>query len=115
MTVRIYHNPRCSKSRAALELLQEQGEEIDIVEYLNTPFSAAELTDLLEKLGLAPRDIMRNGEDIYKKLSLGDPSLSDETLIAHMVEHPILVERPIVVKGPKAAIARPLENVLKIL
>ena len=115
MTVTIYHNPRCSKSRAALELLREQGEEIDIVEYLNTPFSAVELKALLEKLDLNPRDIMRSGEGIYKGLGLHDPHLTDETLIGFMVENPILIERPIVVKGGKAAVGRPTENILKIL
>ncbi len=115
MTVTIYHNPRCSKSRATLELLEERGEEIDIVEYLNTPFSAVELKALLEKLDLNPRDIMRPSEGIFKGLGLHDPHLTDETLINFMVENPILIERPIVVKGGKAAVGRPPENVLKIL
>ena len=115
MTVTIYHNPRCSKSRATLELLEQRGEEIDIVEYLNTPFSAVELKALLEKLDLNPRDIMRPSEGIFKGLGLHDPHLTDETLINFMVENPILIERPIVVKGGKAAVGRPPENVLKIL
>ena len=115
MTVTIYHNPRCSKSRATLELLEQRGEEIDIVEYLNTPFSAVELKALLEKLDLNPRDIMRPSEGIFKGLGLHDPHLTDETLINFMVENPILIERPIVVKGAKAAVGRPPENVLKIL
>jgi arsenate reductase len=115
MTVTIYHNPRCSKSRATLELLEERGEEIDIVEYLETPFTAAKLKALLEKLDLNPRDIMRPSEGIFKGLGLHDPHLTDETLINFMAEHPVLIERPIVVKGAKAAIGRPPENVLKIL
>lgn len=115
MTVTIYHNLRCSKSRATLEMLEQRGEEIDIVEYLNTPFTAAELKALLEKLDLNPRDIMRPSEGIFKGLGLHDPHLTDETLINFMVEDPILIERPIVVKGGKAAVGRPPENVLKIL
>lgn len=115
MTVTILHNPRCSKSRQALALLNDKGVEPQIVEYLETPPSAEELKAILEKLGLGPRDIIRKGEKIFKQLELGDASLSDTALITAMVEHPILIERPIVVNGEKAALGRPPENVLTIL
>lgn len=115
MTVTILHNPRCSKSRQALALLNDKGVEPQIVEYLETPPSAEELKVILEKLGLGPRDIIRKGEKIFKQLELGDASLSDTALITAMVEHPILIERPIVVNGEKAALGRPPENVLTIL
>lgn len=115
MTITILHNPRCSKSRQALALLNDKGVEPQIVEYLETPPSAEELKAILEKLGLGPRDIIRKGEKIFKQLELGDASLSDTALITAMVEHPILIERPIVVNGEKAALGRPPENVLNIL
>lgn len=115
MTVTILHNPRCSKSRQALALLNDKGVEPKIVEYLESPPSAEELKAILEKLGLGPRDIIRKGEKIFKQLELGDASLSDTALITAMVEHPILIERPIVVNGEKAALGRPPENVLNIL
>lgn len=115
MTVTILHNPRCSKSRQALALLKDKGVEPEIVDYLETPPSAEELKAMLEKLGLGPRDIIRKGEKIFKQLELGDASLSDTALITAMVEHPILIERPIVVNGEKAALGRPPENVLNIL
>jgi arsenate reductase len=115
MTVTILHNPRCSKSRATLSLLGDRGIEPRIVEYLETPPSAEEFRAILDKLGLGPRDVIRKGEKVYKELELGDPSLSDTALITAMVEHPILIERPIVVKGAKAALGRPPEKVLEIL
>lgn len=115
MTVTIYHNPRCSKSRATLEMLQDRGEEIDIVEYLQTPFTADQLRDLLAKLGVGPGEVIRKGEAVYKELGLGEAGVSDDQLIEAMAANPILVERPIVVNGRKAAIGRPIENVIKIL
>ena len=115
MTVTIYHNPRCSKSRQTLALLQEKGVEPTIVEYLNTPPDAATLRGLLKKLGLAPRDLMRRKEAAYKDNGLADPALDDDALIAAMVANPILIERPIVVNGAKAALGRPPEQVLDIL
>jgi arsenate reductase (glutaredoxin) len=115
MTVTIYHNPRCSKSRATLALLEEQGMTPKIVDYLKEPPSAAELKRILKKLGLKPRDIIRKGESVYAELGLKDKDLKDEELLALMVENPILIERPIVVSGEKAAIGRPPESVLKIL
>ncbi|MCV4283741.1 arsenate reductase (glutaredoxin) [Pseudomonas capsici] len=113
--LKLYHNPRCSKSRGALELLQARGLTPDIVLYLETPPDAAQLRDLLAKLGIGPRQLLRSGEDDYKALNLADPSLSDEQLIAAMASHPKLIERPILVAGDKAVIGRPPENILELL
>lgn len=115
MTIKIYHNPRCSKSRQTLELLNDNGVNAEIVEYLKTPLSATDIEALAKLLGLASvRDMMRTKEDIYKSLNLKD--VSDETtLINAMVENPKLIERPIVVNRNKAAIGRPPENVLAII
>lgn len=113
MTVTIYHNPRCSKSRTTLALIQDQGIEPTVVEYLQTPPSAAELRDLLGKLGLTPRQLMRKKE--AAEAGLDDPALDDDALIAGMVEHPRVIERPIVVNGDKARLGRPPEQVLEIL
>ena len=115
MTVTIYHNPRCSKSRQTLELLRGRGVEPTIVEYLKDPPSAKRLGELLDLLGQEPRALMRKGEAPYKDLNLADPGLSRAALIEAMAEHPILIERPIVVKGAKAALGRPPEAVLDIL
>jgi arsenate reductase len=114
MSVTIYHNPRCSKSRQTLSLLTDRGIEPQVVEYLKTPPDAVALRDLLDKLGIAPRALLRKGEAPYKDLDLGDPGKSDEEIVAAMAEHPILIERPIVVNGPKAALGRPPEKVLEI-
>jgi len=111
----IYHNPRCSKSRQTLALLEERGIGPRVVEYLKTPPSAAELKTILKKLGLRPRDLMRKGEALYAELELKDRELDDDALIALMVANPILIERPIVVSGGKAAIGRPPESVIRIL
>ena len=115
MTVTIYHNPRCSKSRATLELLRERGIEPGIIEYLKDPPTTAVLEDLLRRLGLEPRDLMRRKEPEYAELGLDDPGLSRAALIDAMVTHPRLIERPIVVKGGRAALGRPPESVLEIL
>ncbi len=115
MTVRIYHNHRCSKSRATLALLEAQGQVCEVINYLDTPPSPAELTQLLDMLGMTPRDLMRKGEPEYSELSLDDPSLDDTTLIAALASHPRLIERPIVVANGKAAMGRPPETVLAIL
>lgn len=111
--IRIYHNSRCSKSRATLALLT--GREVEVVNYLDTPPDAAELKRLLKLLGIPARQLLRSGEAVYKQLGLADPALSDDALIAAMVAHPILIERPIVVANGKAAIGRPPEAVLAIL
>jgi arsenate reductase len=115
VTVTIYHNPRCSKSRATLALIEARGIKPKIVDYLKTPPSAAELKAILRKLGLNPRDILRAGETIYAELGLRTRDLDDDALIALMVKNPILIERPIVVAGNKAAVGRTPENVLAIL
>ena len=115
MTVKIYHNPRCSKSRQTLALLEEKGLEPDIVHYLKTPPSPAELSKVLDMLGMAPHDLMRKKEAPYKDNNLGDEHLDQDTLIRAMVDNPILIERPIVVANGKAALGRPPEAVLDIL
>lgn len=115
MKVTIYHNPRCAKSRQALGLLRERGIEPSIVEYLKTPPSAAELERILALLKLEPRQLMRQKEPEYKETGLDDPSRSRKALIQAMIEHPILIERPIVVSGRKAILGRPPEKVLEIL
>jgi arsenate reductase len=111
----IYHNPRCGKSRATLELLRARGVEPRIVEYLKTPPSAKEIGAIIDKLGIEPHALLRKGEAAYREAGLDDPKLGRARLIAAMVEHPILIERPIVVKGDKARIGRPPEAVLAIL
>lgn len=114
-TVTIYHNPRCSKSRETLALLEEHGVTPNIVLYLQTPPDASTLKNLLKALRLDARSLLRNKEDEYKTLKLDNPQLSEDDLIAAMVKHPKLIERPIVVKGRRAALGRPPENVLQLL
>jgi len=111
----IYHNPRCSKSRATLQLLRDRGFEPVVVEYLQTPPTAAELDRILGMLGLAPRDLARKKEPAYAEAGLDDPSLDRDEIIARMVANPAVIERPIVVCGDRAAVGRPPENVLAIL
>jgi arsenate reductase len=111
----LYHNPRCSKSRGTLELLEARGLTPNIVRYLETPPSAAELQSLLGKLGIGARQLLRTGEDEYKELNLADGSLSEAQLIEAMVAHPRLIERPILIAGNKAVIGRPPEKVLELL
>ncbi|MFA6163080.1 MAG: arsenate reductase (glutaredoxin) [Methylobacter sp.] len=115
MSVKIYHNPRCSKSRQTLQLIQEQGIEPEIIEYLKTPPSTQELDDILKKLDMEPRELMRRQEAEYKANGLDDTSLDRQALIKGMVNNPILIERPIVITNGKAAIGRPPEAVLAIL
>lgn len=115
MSITIYHNPRCSKSRQALALLRDKGIEPEIVEYLKTPPDAATLAGLLAMLDLEPRALMRTKEKEYKENGLEDPNLTREELIAAMIAHPKLIERPIVVRDDKAALGRPPEAVLAIL
>lgn len=115
MSVTIYHNPRCSKSRAALQLLRERGVEPEIVEYLKTPPDAATVTALLRKLGMTARDVLRRGEAPYRELALGDPAKDENELVAAIVAHPVLLERPIAVRGAKAVLGRPPERVLDLL
>ena len=113
--ITIYHNPRCSKSRQALELLDSRGVEADIVEYLKTPPDAGQLTEILDLLGMEPRDLMRTNEPEYKDNKLDDPDLSREQLIQTMVDHPRLIQRPIVLGKGKAALGRPPEKILEVL
>ena len=110
-----FHNPRCTKSRGALALLAEHGVQPEVVAYLDSPPSKAELRTIVRKLGLPARALLRTGEDAYKDLRLADPSLDDEALIDAMHAHPILIERPIFVRGDRAVIGRPIENVLQLL
>ena len=112
--VTMYHNPRCSKSRQTLSLLEQHGIVPNIVEYLKTPPTASELKGILEKLRMKPRDLMRKKEEPYTALNLDDESLSDDDLIKAMVENPILIERPIVVGEYGAKIGRPPEDVLDL-
>jgi arsenate reductase len=114
-TITIYHNPRCSKSRATLALLEENDAQADVVEYLKTPPNAWQLNDILNMLDLEPRELIRTHEAEYKDAGLDDSSLTREQLIEAMIKHPKLIERPIVVKDGKAIIGRPPESVLDIL
>ncbi len=111
----IWHNPRCSKSRQALQLIRDRGIEPIVVEYLKTPPSEAELADALKALGFAPRDLMRKKEAPYRELALGDEGLSDADLVAAMVDNPVLIERPIVFRDKRAVVGRPPENVIELL
>ncbi|QXI04830.1 putative protein YfgD [Pseudomonas fluorescens] len=111
----LYHNPRCSKSRGALELLEARGLTPNVVRYLETPLSAAQIKALLSKLGISARQLLRSGEDEYKMLQLADESLSEAQLIDAIAQHPKLMERPILEAGDKAVIGRPPENILELL
>lgn len=115
MAVKILHNPRCSKSRQTLSLLRERGVDVEVQEYLKDPPSEAELDEILQRLGLEPRELMRRKEAEYKDNGLDDPALGRRALIAAMVRHPRLIERPIVINGDKVALGRPPEAVLEIL
>jgi arsenate reductase len=115
MTTRLYHNTRCSKSRAALELLNERGIEPEVVYYLETPPSPAELRELLRMLGIGARGLLRTGEPEYAALGLDDPSIGEEALITAMAAHPKLIERPVFVHRGRAVIGRPPERVLELL
>ncbi len=112
--VKIWHNPRCSKSRNAVALLEEQGVEVEVVKYLETLPSKDEIVEVLKMLGISARELMRTKEDIYKELGL--KNISDEdALIDAMVTYPKLIERPIVIKDGRAAIGRPIENIVELL
>jgi arsenate reductase len=115
MPVTIYHNPKCSKSRQTLELLRARGIEPQVVEYLKTPLDSQQIEVLLKKLGMEPRQLMRTKEDAYEAAGLANTKLTREQLVAAMADHPILIERPIVVNGPRAVLGRPPEKVLEIL
>lgn len=111
----IYHNPRCSKSRAALALLEEKGIDAEIILYIEEDFTVEQIKSLLSKLGLSARDIMRTGEDAYKALNLADATLSEDDLIKALAENPRLIERPIVVRDSRAVVGRPIENVEQLI
>ena len=111
----IYHNPRCSKSRQSLQILNDNGVDVEVVEYLKQPPDFKTLEHILNLLGLEPRDLMRQQEDSYTENNLSDDQLSREALIQAMVEHPKLIERPIVIRDGKAIIGRPPQRILEIL
>lgn len=113
--ITLYHNPRCSKSRDALALLEQHGQPFQVIEYLKTPLDADTLSTLLTKLGLTAREIMRSKEEAYQQLGLAESNLTEQQLIEAIVAHPRLLERPIAVSGEKAAIGRPLANIAAIL
>lgn len=111
----IYHNPRCSKSRQALSLLEARGIKTDIVLYLESPPDVKTLKSVLKKLGITARELLRKGEDEYKQLKLDNTALTESDLVSAMCAHPRLIERPIVINGNLAVIGRPPENILAIL
>lgn len=113
--IQIYHNPRCSKSRQTLALLQEKGIEPEVIEYLKNAPTADELKIVLSKLGMSARELLRTKEDAYKEHNLADTSLTDDAIIAAMIAAPKLIERPIVINGDKARIGRPPEQVLEVI
>lgn len=115
MTITFWHNPRCSKSRAALALLEERGQPLDVVDYQKTPPDAATIADVVAKLGLPARALLRSGEAAYAELGLADESLDASALIAAMAAHPVLIERPVAIRGDRAIIGRPPEQVLALL
>lgn len=112
--MKILHNPRCRKSREGLQILQEQNEAFEVVEYLKTPLNKSEIKDLLTKLGISPLELVRTGESVWKENFKGR-DLSDEEIITAMAEHPKLIERPVVIKGEKAVIGRPPEKIRTLL
>ena len=112
---KIFHNSRCSKSRQALQILQDSNCDIEIINYLETDLDVSLIKDVLKKLSLKPRDILRTSEQDYKDNKLEEDNLSDDDLIDYMIKYPKLIERPIVIKGHKAVLGRPPENVLELL
>jgi arsenate reductase len=114
-TIQIYHNPRCSKSRQTLALIEEKNIQPEIILYLENTPDAATIEEILSKLGISARELLRKGEQAYKDNGLSDKELSDDQLIKAMTEFPKLIERPIVVKGAKAVLGRPPENVLSLI
>lgn len=115
MSTIIYHNPRCSKSRQALEILQNRANETEVIEYLSTPPTVSELKSILAMLGISARDLIRKAETEYQQLGLSDPDLTELQIIEALVSTPKLIERPIVVANGKAVIGRPPEKILEIL
>lgn len=115
MNTTIWHNPRCSKSRQTLALLEEHGIQPTILKYLDTPPDSGTIASVVGQLGISPRDLLRRGEAEYKELGLNNPAISDQELFEIMSDHPKLIERPIVIQGNQARLGRPPENVLEIL
>ena len=115
MTVTIYHNPACGTSRNTLEMIRRSGEEPQVIEYLKDPPSRERLVELIEAMGIGPRDLLREKGTPYAELGLGDETLPDDALLDAMVAHPILINRPIVVTQKGAALCRPSEKVLPLL
>jgi len=113
--ITLYHYSRSSKSRAALAMLEERGINATVVHYLDTPLNAQQLSELLVKLGLNTRQMMRQGEAVYSEMNLDNPDLSEAQLIDAMVQAPILIERPILAVGSRAAIGRPIDNLIELL
>ena len=114
MSITVYHNPRCSKSRCALDFLKEKGESFEVIEYLNSPLDAVELKEIIQLLGIPPLDLIRKGEEDFK-LHFKGKNLSNDEWIEAMVRFPKLIERPIVVKGSRAVVARPTERINELL
>jgi len=115
MSITIYHNPECGTSRNALAMIEDSGEEFEIILYLETPPSRKKLVDLIAAMGISPRPLLREKGTPFEKLGLSDESLSDEALIDAMMEHPILINRPIVVTPKGTKLCRPSETVLDLL
>ncbi len=115
MSLKIYHNPRCSKSRQTLQLIEEKGISPEVVEYLKSPPTAEELKEITQLLGIGPRKLLRTKEAEYTAQGLDNMALDDDTIIEIMVNHPKLIERPIVLDGKRAVIGRPPENVLELI
>lgn len=111
----LYHNPACSKSRAALELLESRAIAAEVIHYLDTPLCESAISILLDKLGISARELLRSKEAIFKELGLDDPQLDEAALIKAMAQHPILIERPILADAKRAVIGRPTENLLELL
>jgi arsenate reductase len=111
--MKIYHNPRCSKSRQTLELIQHAGKQIEVIDYLNHPPTEEELTAIIQLLGINAEDLVRKGEDVYKEKFKGK-KITQQDWVKILIEHPKLIERPIVIEGDKAIIGRPPENVLEL-
>lgn len=112
--IQIWHNPKCSKSRAAMELLENKNIDANVVKYLEQTPTKEQLKDVLSKLKISAKELLRTGEDVYKELNLKDIN-DEETLIEIMIKNPILIERPIIIKGENAVIARPIENLEDLL
>jgi arsenate reductase len=115
MTVTIYHNPACGTSRNTLAMIRQSGEELEVIEYLKTPPNRARLVELINALGISPRELLREKEAAFGELDLADPKWSDDELIDFMLAHPILIQRPIVVSSKGVRLCRPSERVLELL